>query len=372
MPIPLRPALLAALLLAAPAAAQHSRTHTNHNGEVHIVDSRNGERLEIAMRGQVEFNDEGDWVESVSPGGRLLVEERRRGMERRMEFTDGDRGVRIRYWVNGDARQVDAGAREWARARILEAVRESGFGAEQRVARIRAGRGVNGVLEEIGRIRNDTGRRMYYLALLDGPRMTSAEFARVMDDVGRRIGSDTETRLVLHRAADQASDGTRTAALLRALRSVESDVETRLVLHRVAEGGRLRDDASRQAFFAALENIGSDTERRLVLHRLAEGGLDAALRPGFFDAVSEFSSDTERRLVLSAVMRGDAPEAVIVDAIQAAGEMRSDTEKRLVLSQVPSSRMRSQRVTDAYRAVVRTMRSDSERSLALRRLAGDY
>ncbi|HWK89259.1 MAG TPA: hypothetical protein VNP72_04665 [Longimicrobium sp.] len=368
MPIrTLKPVLLAALLLAAPAAAQR----TSHHGESHIVQEHNGHRTEVSLRGQVEFNDEGDWVESVSSDGRLIVEGRRNGVERRMEFTDGGRGPRIRYWVDGDARQVDARAREWARGNILRAVREGGFGAERRVARIRARRGVNGVLEEIGHIRNDTGRRIYYLALLEGPPMSTAEFVRVMGDVGRRMGSDTETRIVLHGAIDEAGDGPRLAALMRALRGVESDVETRIVLHRLAEDGRLRDAGTREAFFAAVGSLGSDTERRIVLHRLAEGGLDASLRPAFFNAVGDFDSDTERRIVLTSLMRSDAQEAVIVDAIQAAGDMSSDTEKRIVLSQVPAGRMRSRRVTDAYRAVVRSMSSDTERSIALRRLAGE-
>jgi hypothetical protein len=369
-------ALAAAILLAVPACAQQprresqSRTHTESSSEMRIIDDDGSHRMEIRARGVVEINDAGDWVSEVGPGGSLMVEESGAGPERRVEFRrDGDGGVRVRFWENGDERPLDARSREWARGMIEHAVRESGLGAERRVARIRARGGVDAVLAEIARIRNDTGRRVYYHALLASGPMSSGEFGRVMADAGRRMQSDTETRLVLIAAVDQARDGTRLAALLRAAEGIESDTETRLVLNAVSEGHRLDDDASREAFFHAVQGIGSDTEARLVLNAVAEQHLaDGPSRDAFFRAVDEIGSDVERRLVLSSVLEGGAPEATVLAALRSTREMSSDTEKRLVLFQVPSSMLRNARVTTAYRQVVESMSSDSERGMSLRRL----
>lgn len=359
--------VLAALAMAAPACAQQ-RSHTVHDGETHIVNTHDGRHLEIRSRGAVEFNDAGDWVTSVAPGGQFTAEERDGGSERRIEFRPGEGGPRIRYFVNGDERPLDASGRAWAQRLVFRAVRESGLGAERRVARIRARSGVNGVLQEIERMESDVARRHYYRALLNGGPLSDGEFARVMDDVGRRMDSDVETRLVLFDAVDRAEDGARVAAVLRAAERIDSDVETRLVLNRVNERHRLADAASRDAFFRAVGGMGSDVERRLVLNAAVEDGLaDGPSRDAFFRAVSAFDSDVERRLVLSHVLRA-ASEAATIAAIQSAGEMSSDVEKRLVLSQVPSARLRSPRVAAAYRRVADAMSSSTERRMVMRRL----
>lgn len=365
---------LAALLLAAlPACAQRAERerHREEHGETWVsVNDHNGRRTEIRTSGGVEFNDEGDWVTSVAPGAYLTVSENGRGQDRRIEFRPGEGGVRVRYHVEGDERALDAQGRAWARGLIEKAVRESGLGTDRRVARIRETGGVNGVLADIARLESDTGRRAYYRALLAGGPMSDAEFAQVMADVGRRMDSDTERRLVLIDAVGHADDAGRVAAVLGAAQGMDSDTETRLVLIRVTERHRLEDAASRQAFFRAVEGMSSDLERRLVLNVLAEQNVaNGEGREAFFRVLGAMDSDTERRLVLSSVLARDPSEAAVVSALQSARQMGSDTERRLVLFQVPSSMLRNPRVTTAYRQVVDAMGSDTERGLALRRLA---
>lgn len=394
-------ALAAALGMTAPAAAQRGHSQTVHNDETRIISNHDGRELEIRSSGAVEINEAGDWVASVPAGGQLTIEERNGGSRRRLEFRPGDGAPRVRYWVNGDERALDAEGRAWARRLVLHAVRENGLGADRRVARIRARSGVNGVLAEIGQIRNDAGRRIYYRALLNSGAMGAGDFARVMEDVGRRMGSDVETRLVLTDAVRHAGDGARLVAVLRAAEGIDSDVETRLVLNQVTERHRLSDAASRDAFFRAVGGMGSDVERRIVLTAAADDRLaDGPSRDAFFRAVGEFDSDVERRIVLTQVLR-DAPEATAIAAIRAAGEMssdverrivltqvlrdaseataiaaiqsaggmNSDVEKRIVLTQVPAGRLRSARVAAAYRRVADAMRSDAERRIVMRRLA---
>jgi hypothetical protein len=366
--------LVAALLMALPACAQRTQgeEHRQERGETWVsINDNDGHRQEVRTSGGVELNDRGDWVTAVAPGGYLTVSESGRGPDRRIEFRPGEGGVRVRYYVDGGERPLDAQGRAWAQAMIDSAVRESGLGAAQRVARIRARGGVGAVLAEVARLQSDTGRRAYYRALLGGGAMSNAEFVRVMEDVGRRMGSDTETRLVLVEAVDQAQGAGRLAALLSAAERMDSDVETRLVLNRVTERHRLADADSRQAFFRTAGGMSSDVETRLVLNAVAEQGLaNGEGREGFFRVVDGMGSDVERRLVLSSVLERDPPEATVVSALHGARGMRSDTERRLVLFQVPASMLRNPRVTTAYRQVVDAMGSDSERGLALRRLAG--
>src|SRR5687768_4943883 len=191
---------IAFLALAAPIEAQSRTRHTTQTS-THIVEDHDGRRVEVRVQGDVTFNDAGDWVTAVAPGASLRIEESVGGDDRRIEFRrDDGGGVRMQYWNEGRERAVDAQTRAWAQRRIREAVRESAIGARTRVPRIRERHGVQGVLSEIARINNDTGKRLYYIALLDGDPLSAAEFDLVMADVGRRIQSDTETRLVLMEA----------------------------------------------------------------------------------------------------------------------------------------------------------------------------
>ena len=326
-------ALLLALLATPGAAQQHSVSTRNSQWTHTSIDG--GHRVEIRANGEVELNDDGDWVESLPSGGRLTVEESGRGEDRRAEFRPEGSGVRVLYFVDGRERALDDEGRAWVRRTLGHAAREGGLGAERRVQRIRARRGVGGVLEEIGRIRSDSGRRLYFAALFRGAPLRDDEFARSMREVGR-IRSDAEKRLVLTGAMDAARGG-RMAALLETAATIDSDAETRLVLTRFASSHSLEDGATRQAYFAAADGIGSDAERRLVLTSL--------------------------------IGRGTPSRAVLLGALRSATQIRSDAEKRLVLMQVPAARLQDDEISRAFMDVTRTIRSDSERSLVLRHLA---
>ncbi|HEX8362225.1 MAG TPA: hypothetical protein VF613_19060 [Longimicrobium sp.] len=340
MPSTLRrgaPLLLALALLAAPLAGQNSeRVETVNQSRWTHSNIDNGHRLEIRGTGRVEFNDEGDWVVGLSPDGRMVVEEEGRGPERRADFRPAGNGVRLTYSVDGRERAIDSEGEAWLRRVIRQAVRESGLGAEARVARIRARRGVGGVLDEIGGIRSDVGRRMYFNALFAGAPLGEGEYVRAMREVGR-MGSDVEKRLVLSQALREADGGARLAALLGATGMIDSDVETRLVLSQVISRHGLEDAAARSAFFSAVDRM---------------------------------DSGVERRLVLSPVLgRGNPSRPVVVSALRATGGIGSDVEKRLILMQLPAARLEDEAISRAYMDVVRGMRSDMERSLVLRHLA---
>ncbi|MBW3656864.1 MAG: hypothetical protein KY444_12250 [Gemmatimonadetes bacterium] len=221
--------LAAALLLAVPASAQrHERSE-----QTHIVQEHNGQRLEVRIRGDVEMDEDGSWVGRVSPGGSVMVEERTRSTTRRVDFTPGQGGrVDVRYQVDGREREMDARGREWASAAILQAVRGSGLGARERVARLRPRGGVPAVLNEVGRMRGDAARRAYYQALFAGPPLSPSDMSRVLAEVDRQMDSDMERRVVLVHALEHARGEGAMRAILDAAGRMDSDMETRIVLHR--------------------------------------------------------------------------------------------------------------------------------------------
>jgi hypothetical protein len=136
--------LLGALLACSPVSGQRAA-----NQESRMVEETDGQRLEVVIRGSVEVNAAGDWVERVGTGGRLLIDESGAGPTRRVEFTRGeDGGVRITYSVEGREQEMDEAAHGWAREMVLRAASEAGLGVERRVSRIRSRGGVPAVVRE--------------------------------------------------------------------------------------------------------------------------------------------------------------------------------------------------------------------------------
>lgn len=356
-------ALLALAAFADPACAQregHSRTV--------MSSEHNGHRREIEIRGRAAVNEAGDWVESVSDGGRMVIEEDDGRTERRAEFVRGDGGgVAVRYFVEGRERALDGEGRAWIQASIRRAVREDGFGAQERVARIRARSGVAGVLREVAALRGDVARRAYYTALFAGDPLSAGETRQVLADVDERMTNDVERRIVLTSALAEGG-AAAVEPVLEAATALDSDVESRIVLTSAVERGWPRGEG-RAAFYRAIGRLESDVERRIVLTTALERGAEADA--AFFAVVEEMRSDVERRIVLTHLLDGSPSRAESLGALEAAARMRSDVEKRIVLTQVDGAQLRDPRVSAAYRRVVEGMQSDSERSIALRHLSAE-
>lgn len=143
---------IAALFLASPfsgglAQKKHDDSHTVMTWE--HSDNHLKRRLEV--RGKVEFTEDYADVKDVSEGGVVRIEE-----------------VTRAFFMNGQARELDAAARTWIAEMVLNAVRHGGIDAEKRVQTILSRRGVAGVLQEIEQINTDHARRRDLIRLRKG------------------------------------------------------------------------------------------------------------------------------------------------------------------------------------------------------------
>jgi hypothetical protein len=220
---------------------------------------------------------------------------------------------------------------------IVEAVRENGLGAEQRIRHIRRTQGVDGVLREIERIENDGDKRGYYRMLM-ASELRDQETARLLRHMGRHLRSDGEKRAALAAVLDRPSlSAVELAAMLDAAATIGSDGEAASLLARVAREEPLADERAREAFFRAVDGIDSDGEMARVL--------TAALR------------------------RPEARDDVVRAVIGATESIRSDGERARVLVAVPDRSLRSAAVRAAMREALEEMDSDGERQRVERRLA---
>ena len=322
-----RPILFAAMLAAGLTATAAAPLEAQRS---HIVWSDDDRSVIAVLDGSVQFTDDDADVASLGRGSSLVVEEHRRGGPvRHVEFREQGGTVTRRYTVDGVLRDDDADRRAWLARLLPEIVREHGFNASERVARILRTRGPAGVLAEIRRIRSDGVKRTYLQVLARTAELTPEQVAEAARVTGESIGSDGDRHSVLMVLLPQGR--AEPAALVEIVR--------------------------------AAARIGSDGDKSRVLIAAASApALDApAVRDAWFRAAGTIGSDGDRTRALLAVLRRDtAGPDVSVAALQSARGIGSDGDRTRVLLAIDPVRLRDARVAEAYDAALEGISSDGD------------
>src|SRR6266542_73956 len=348
---------------------QQSRNSISQRGSVWVWNrDENGDSLEMTVRGEVEFNDDYTEVKRVADGGSLEVRESRGGSRRRLEIEAGPGGgLSFSYFVNGQNRPYDADAKAWV-ARVLdEAVTESGLNAGPRAQKILKGRGADGLLDEISRLKSDHVKNLYFQELFKSGRLDARAATRVAGIASRQMSSDHYKAQVLAGLQEQAvRDEATRAALLEAAGTIRSDhyrAQTLLA-------GLKSDKLSREALLLALKGVGgisSDHYKTQVLLKVAESHLDDnAIRSAYIEAAATIGSDHYRAQSLSALLsKGDNSKEALLVALKATAAMSSDHYKAQTLLKLAGERPNDETVRAALIEAARSIKSDYERGRVL-------
>jgi beta-lactamase regulating signal transducer with metallopeptidase domain len=323
----------------APAPAAQRRTSTRDQRSGNFTWSNNGEKLEVNYRGDFEFTDDDADVRSISPGGWLRIRETGFRGSHAVEFmADGSGNITRRYWSGNSERPFEPEGRKWVAQMLPRFIRQTGIGAERRVARILQARGPAGVLAEIALVEGSYAKRIYFTELLKSP-LDAKTVQQVLAQAGRDIQSDFELASLLISVDRLLTDDATRQAYLDAARTIESDFEMRRVLSASLKEGTLPP----RLLASLLEGstaIDSDFEQASLLVEVAKGhALDATTRPPFFKALSMVEGDFEHRRVLSAVMdRSEQPAETVVAVLDSVQHVSSDFEAASLLVQVAGAR----------------------------------
>ena len=269
--------------------------------------SNNGERIEVRYDGEVEFTDDDTDVKRLSPGGSLRIKEG--GMfaglfaAHTVEFTaDGSGNLTRRFWEGMSERPFDPDGRQWLTKYLPRFIRQTGFGAKARVARILKAKGPAGVLAEISLIEGSWGRKTYFSELLKTASLDASTVRQVLAQAGREIDSDFELASLLIDSADKLLvDEAARQAYFEAARTIQSDFE----MARVYKAALKRGPVSSPILAAILDasrDIESDFEEASLLVQIARlQALDNTSRAPFFSALGTVASDFEHHRVLKAL-----------------------------------------------------------------------
>src|SRR5262249_25296716 len=173
-----------------------TRVSVNEENYEWVMNHRDdGRELRIRIKGKPEFTDDYSDIKSLPPRGSARVEETRGSVSRRWEVElDADGNLRRSYFVQGKAHEFDSEARQWLSGLLLEAVRQSGFDAERRVARLYQKGGANAVFEEVSLIKGDYAKGVYLRELMKSHELDSVSAERVVAQAAREMKSDYEKR----------------------------------------------------------------------------------------------------------------------------------------------------------------------------------
>jgi len=265
-----------------------------------------GMKIEVKVEGKVEFTDDYSDVQQILDDGALRIrDERSSAVAKRYVVTRGADGqLRRSYTVNGEARALDAGAREWLRGVLLLATRQGGLDARMRVRRILQRSGSKGLIEEISHIEGDYARRIYFEELLKVESLDNAALTSAMRGASGQISSDYErAQLLLHVADIYLSKSELLPVYFEAADRIASDYEHRRVLSAALKKNKLGQEALLKMLKSS-SVIKSDYEKATFLIEAAQlfAG-ETRLRSAFLEVVETISSDHERGRVLSNLVK---------------------------------------------------------------------
>lgn len=314
-----------------------SRIH-NVTDDRHRVQWESGDcELDLRVEGEIRFTDALDGIEHMGPGAVFRLREDDRGLRRELAAVPGTGGTpAYTYRYDGDEAPFDAEARRWFARIVHKLARDSGFGAEQRVAGLLRDGGAEAVLEEIELLGGDWVRSLYFGELVDQAALAPAQVTRALRLAGSRLESDHYLARVATALADEgpmSAEGRE--ALVGTVRAIESDHYRAQVLGRALASGALGPRGV-QTLLDAVAQVDSDHYVAQILTEAAgTQRLGTADRDAYLRIARSMESDHYRAEVLTALLDAggdgvaDAVAMAIPDAMES-GHYIAEVTTRLV------------------------------------------
>lgn len=306
-------------------------------------------------------------MKSLSPGGMLRIKEDGLLRSRTVEFTSDPSGkITRRFWSGSSERPFEPEGRAWLAEFLPRFIRQSGIGAEERVARILKSKGVPGVLAEISLIEGSWAKRRYFGELLKTSTLDPAAVRQVLVQAGREIDSDFELASLLIRFSDRllVNDSTR-QAYFEAAKSIDSDFEMRRVYSSAIKQAPMSPELTALLLNASVA-IGSDFELGSLLRQVvASQSIEGLVRAPLFKAIEGIDSSFERGRVLQAIAkRPDLSADSVLAVLRSTEGVESQFEAGNVLRTVAAHQQLTGPARDAYIAAAAKL-SDFEEGRAM-------
>jgi len=346
--------------LAAVASQQSSETHMEFK-------TQNGwTSLTVKIDGAIEFTDDDRDVKSLPPNGHFRLEEGSWFSGREYDVKADATGNLIRtYSVGRTSKPLDDEGRAWLGRLLPQVIRDTGIGAEARVARILRQGGPPAVLAEIGLIHSDGSRRVYLEQLFSQATLT-AEQLKDTAKLIRGISSDGDKAQVLITVDDKYFAGDLRSYLFDVAESIHSDGDKRRVLSDIVKKDAANTESLVRASRAA-RHISSDGDKAEVLVEIADPyRASDELHMVYFEAVNSISSDGDHARVLSKLLQAHGDDSdTLARVLRSAEKISSDGDKARVLKEAVSGYRDDQATRKAFFDAANSISSDGDHQQVL-------
>lgn len=324
-------------------------------------------RIELEMRGTLEFAPGLDGLASMGEDGRFELEYRQGRERHRVEARPSGGDISWRYWHQGDEQDFEPAGREWLEESLPDVLSEAGLFTGYRVRTRYEEEGFDRTLEWARERGSDHAVAMHLAALGRLEAIGSGERARVLEALGGEVDSGFElARALAFLAPGNLDDEGTQRAWIDAAGHIDSDFELARVLligAREANPG----PAARQALLALAGEIGSDFELARVLVHLAptlegEEDMDAWLA-----AAEGIGSDFELvRVYAQFLERQSPPPALVARLLRHSQALGSDYERARLLAVAAPHAVGDEESEEAWEDAAGQIGSDFEYGRALR------
>ena len=355
---------VAPLALAHPHGEREFLSRDNDSGNISW--SSDGKSISINWEGDFRINEHDSSLEVEDEDSFIRIKGKEDGIRRSIKF-EVENGKRAHtYKVDGKKQELDAAGQKWLKGSIQTLI-NSGFGAEQRVARILKKSKVKGVLKETKAFEGDFVRRIYLTELMRQAKLKDKEITQVIDIVAK-FDSDFEKRLTLSFMLETEIVSDKVLPrVLKVAKTFDSDFEKRLLVTHFVSEMKLTNKSTVLVLDVA-ESIDSDFELRLLLtSALSDTKLTDKNVQRILDmAIKKIDSDFEKRLLLTSFAdEYNRSDAVVAKVLAAAKTVDSNFERRILLSTLISQAKLNEKNWLTAINIASDIDSDFEKSRAL-------
>jgi hypothetical protein len=343
-------------------------SRNQHSGTSRIHHRSGSNATEITYRGRIEFTEDERDIRSISPGGFFKFSKTTFGNTRTIHIESSSDGSLSRaYYVGRKEESYEPEGRKWLADVLPEIIATSGIGAEDRVKRIYAKEGINGVMKAVARLESDYTKAIYYGYLLEQPNLKDSELRHLLGQIRTTVSSDYEKAKLLRRVNHTyLQNEALSQEYLATVGSISSDYEKSQVLKHILRNTRLTE-ANTELVMQTVSNISSDYEKSQVIKTLLKDNTLNEVSTGqLLKAINSISSDYERAQTLKQMLtQGNLSSANFRATLAATSGISSDYEKTGVIKNLISRNpQRASEYLPDLLKLVNTISSDYERGQA--------
>lgn len=299
--------LLAVLLIHAPAFAQDSEEGIAVNTRISIGSKgkstyrikQKNYSLAIKMRGDIEINGAATEILSVSRGGYLEIDEKKRRDRWRLRVESGPNGE-VAYYYRHNGRKVDTTELDevWYREMLERLVMETGIGAESRTEYLLKERGVDGVLDVVERISSSSVKAKYMTYLFEKARFTTAQLIRSAGIAASISSSSDRSRFLKAAAPVFIENEDAIGDYMAAVSGIPSSGDKTRVLTHLLEEELIASAVAFEGALRVAKTIPSSGDKARFLKKAADIPHSPDANAAYLDVAATLPSSTDKSAVL--------------------------------------------------------------------------